>query len=81
MALSDLANASYEKRQQRIMQVRRWLDDQEAVTVAAVREKTGYAESTIIKPIDNNKSIVIIRVKSIGLFTKLEKVLFFFLAI
>lgn len=49
MALSDLANASYEKRQQRIMQVRRWFDDQEAVTIAAVREKTGYAESTIIK--------------------------------
>ena len=39
------------------------------------------AESTITKPIDNNKNIVIISVKSIGLFTKLEKVLFFFFAI
>ena len=39
------------------------------------------AESTITKPIDNNKKIVIISVKSIGLFTKLEKVLFFFFAI
>ena len=39
------------------------------------------AESTITNPIDSNKKIVITSVKSIGLFTKLEKVLFFFFAI
>ena len=39
------------------------------------------AESTITNPIDNNRRIVITSVKSTGLFTKLEKVLFFFFAI
>ena len=47
MALSDMANASYEKRQQRIMQVRRWFDDRETVTVESVMAKTGYAMSTV----------------------------------
>lgn len=49
MSLSDMANRSFEKRQQRIMQVRRWFNDQEVATVESVREKTGYARSTIIK--------------------------------
>ncbi|MGX5378221.1 hypothetical protein ACWCL1_08260 [Ligilactobacillus sp. LYQ135] len=49
MSLSLMANASYEKRQQRIMQTRRWFDDREAITVASVSQKTGYAESTVIK--------------------------------
>lgn len=49
MSLSDMANASYERRQQRIMQVRRWFDDCETVTVAAVCQRTGYAKSTVIK--------------------------------
>lgn len=49
MALSDMANASYEKRQQRIMQVRRWFDDRKTVTVESVMAKTGYAMSTVEK--------------------------------
>ena len=49
MSLSDMANASYEKRQQRIMKVRRWFDDREVVTVESVMSKTGYAQSTVEK--------------------------------
>lgn len=49
MSLSDMANASYEKRQQRIMQVRKWFNERQAVTVEAVMAKTGYARSTIEK--------------------------------
>ena len=67
MGLNELANASYEKRMQRIMRVRRWFDNQEAVTVSAVMAKTGYARQTIIKwakdgdiPLflDNNHTVV-----------------------
>ena len=35
-------------------------------------------DNTIINPIDNSNNIVINKVKSIGLFTKLEKFFFFF---
>lgn len=49
MSLSDMANRSYEKRQQRIMRLRRWFNDKEVVTVDSVIAKTGYAKSTVIK--------------------------------
>lgn len=49
MSLSDMANSSYEKRQQRIMQVRRWFNEQKVVTVESVMQKTGYSEKTVIK--------------------------------
>lgn len=67
MSLDDLANASYEKKQQRIMIVRKWFNEQTCVTVASVMAKTGYAESTVrgwAKEgniplfIDNNTTIV-----------------------
>lgn len=46
--LDNLGNASYEKRQQRIMIIRRAFDNQELVTVGSVVKKYGYKENTVI---------------------------------
>lgn len=49
MALSDLATASNEKREQRIMQLRRLFDLKHVATVASAVQKFGYSQNTIIK--------------------------------
>lgn len=49
MALSDLATSSNEKREQRIMRLRQWFNNQEVVTVKAAENKTGFRPATIIK--------------------------------
>lgn len=49
MALSDLATSSNEKREQRIMRLRNWFNNQEVVTVKAAENKTGFKPATIIK--------------------------------
>lgn len=46
--LSTLGNSSNEAREQRIMKLRNDFSNGTLVTVASVREKLGYAESTII---------------------------------
>lgn len=49
LALSDLANASNERRLQDIMRLRRLFDDQEVVSVSSAAKRFGYSEKTIIK--------------------------------
>ena len=49
MSLNNLANASNEKREQRIMQTRRLFDLGHIMTVASAQQKFGYSRSTIIK--------------------------------
>lgn len=49
MALSNLANSSNEKREQRIMRLRQWFDHREVVTVKSAENKTGFKPATIIK--------------------------------
>ena len=49
MALSDMATASNEKREQRIMQLRRLFDLRHVTTVASAVQKFGYSKNTIIK--------------------------------
>ena len=49
MSLSDLANASNERRLQNIMQLRRLFDDKVVVSVKSASKKFGYTEKTIVK--------------------------------
>ena len=42
--LDNLANASYERRQQRIMKLRRDFNDMKYITVDSVVKLTGYTE-------------------------------------
>lgn len=49
MALSNLANSSNEKREQRIMRLRQWFNHREVVTVKSAENKTGFKPATIIK--------------------------------
>lgn len=49
MALNDLANSSNEKREQRIMKLRRDFRNQEVFTVKAAAIKYLLSENTIIK--------------------------------
>lgn len=49
MALSDLATSSNEKREQRIMRLRKWFNEEKVVTVTSAVKKTGYKEATIIR--------------------------------
>lgn len=49
MALSNLANSSNEKREQRIMRLRQWFNHREVVTVKSAENKTGFKSATIIK--------------------------------
>lgn len=44
-----MATSSYEKRQQRIMQLRRLFDLQKVATVKSAMDKFGYSYTTIIK--------------------------------
>ena len=48
MSLSDMANASYERRQQRIMRLRVMFNRQEIVTVDSAVRRLGYRPQTII---------------------------------
>lgn len=48
MGLSDLANASYEKRQQNIMKLRRLFETKVCFTVPAAASYMGYSRATII---------------------------------
>ena len=47
--LDNLANSSYERRQQRIMKLRRDFNDMKYITVDSVVKLTGYTEATVIK--------------------------------
>lgn len=49
MALSNLANSSNEKREQRIMRLRQWFNHREVITVKSAENKTGFKPATIIK--------------------------------
>lgn len=49
MALSDMALASNERREQNIMQLRNAFNQQKVVTLAAAAKMTGYTETTIKK--------------------------------
>lgn len=49
MSLSDMANASYERRQQRIMRLRGMFNRQQIVTVDSAVQRLGYRPQTIIK--------------------------------
>lgn len=49
MTLSNLANSSNEKREQRIMRLRQWFNHREVITVKSAENKTGFKPATIIK--------------------------------
>lgn len=49
MALSNMANASNEKRQQNIMRLRKAFDTKQVMTVKAASQLFGYTEVTIRK--------------------------------
>ena len=48
MSLSNMANASYERRQQRIMRLRVMFNRQQIVTVDSAMQRLGYKSQTII---------------------------------
>lgn len=49
MTLSNMANASNEKFNQRVMILKRNFNDQKWVTVQSVMQATGYTEATVLK--------------------------------
>lgn len=49
MSLSNMANASYERRQQRIMRLRVMFSRQQIVTVDSAMQCLGYKAQTIIR--------------------------------
>lgn len=49
MALSDMALASNERREQNIMQLRNMFNQQKVVTLASAVKATGYTSNTIKK--------------------------------
>ena len=48
-SLSNMATSSNEKREQRIMRLRRMFDDGEVATVMSAVNKFGYSYATIVK--------------------------------